>query len=370
MKIDYRVLLLTLIVFSCATKKELTHNGLPAIKATQINIDYKLGDDWFHDWWSIAPEIENDTLQVTCFEPKEAFKFKTDMDSIEFEIEPGATKNFFVILNDSLYAHTIVQGIPFKPNKITYDTLNSSVISIAYQKGESEYLSNLKKEYPIPFITENMSDKETVLVVLDWTNKRWQHDGNNSPKQFDAISILNDAEQGSRFPCFAYAIVLRDQLTALGYNARTVYLKTQDAQVRESPPGHVATEVYLNDLEKWVFIDGQWNVLPTLNGTPLNTIEFQNAISNHYNEFELESLGDNALSKRKYVDFVYDYLFYIDTSFDNRYDNSEIFKVNGKHSFMLVPIGAKNLSHINFWNINVDYCIYTNSALDFYTKPN
>jgi len=87
-------------------------------------------------------------------------------------------------------------------------------------------------------------------------------------KTNDAISILKEAEEGRQFPCFAFAIVLRDQLNAMGFNARTVYLKSKNARRSKYPPGHVATEVYLNDLKKWVFIDGQFNVLPILDEIP------------------------------------------------------------------------------------------------------
>ncbi len=286
MKIDFRILLLILFISSCTAKTKLINNGLPAIRATKKYVDYKIGDDWVYGRWRIGPEIENDTLPIVCYRPKEAFKFRTDVDSIEFEITPETNKSFYVILNDSLYAHTIVHGVPFRPNRISYDSVNRSDINIIYQSGQSEYLSTLVKEYPPDFITNGMSDKEAVLAALNWTNNRWQHDGNNSPKKNDAISILKEAKEGSRFPCFAYAIVLRDQLNAIGYKARTVYLKTHDAEFRKNPPGHVATEVFLNDLNKWVFIDGQFNVMPTLNGTPLNAVEFQNAISNHYEDFK------------------------------------------------------------------------------------
>jgi phenolic acid decarboxylase len=370
MKIGFRILLMILLISSCTSKKKLMNNGLPAIIATKKNIDYKIGDNWVYGRWSIAPEVENDTLTIICYRPKEAFKFRTNVDSIELEIEPEKSKSFYVILNDSLFAHTIIHGVSFSPNRISYDSVNKSEINITYQSDLNEYLSTLKNEYPLNFITNDMSDKEAVLAALNWTNNRWQHDGNNSPKKNDAISILNEAKEGSKFPCFAYAIVLRDQLNAIGYKARTVYLKTQDAEFRKSSPGHVATEVYLNDLNKWVFIDAQFNVMPTLNGTPLNAIEFQNDINNDYEDFKLVSLGNGIISKRNYVKFVYDYLFYIDTALDNRYNNSEKFKIGGKRSVMLVPIGAKNISHINFWNMDVDYCVYTNSIKDFYSTPN
>jgi len=209
-----------------------------------------------------------------------------------------------------------------------------------------------------------------VLSILNWTNSRWKHSGNHSPKKNDGISILDEAKSGGRFPCFAYAIVLRDQLNALGYKARTVYLKTQDATTRKSSPGHVATEVFLNDLKKWVFLDGQFNAMPTLDGIPLNAVEFQHAINHNYKQFKLESYGSEVVSKRYYVNFVYDYLYYFDTSLDTRYNVTERMKIDGKSSLMLVPKGSKKLDFINFWNMKVDYCVYTNSLMDFYESPN
>lgn len=60
---------------------------------------------------------------------------------------------------------------------------------------------------------------QRILSILNWTHHQWKHDGNRSPKKNDAISILNEVKEGARFPCFAYAIVLRDQLTAHGFKA-------------------------------------------------------------------------------------------------------------------------------------------------------
>lgn len=363
------IILLFVTIFFLSCKENKTHNGLPVIKATKINVDFKVGNQWTIGAWGISPDIESDTLPIVCFKEKEFFKFRTNIDSIEFDIQAGKTKSFYVALNDSLYAHTIIKGVAFNYNTITYDAVKSSGIKAVYQTEENEYLLNLKKEYPLNFITKEMTDKEAVLAVLNWTSNRWVHSGNNSPKKNDAISILKEAETGGRFPCFAYAIVLRDQLNALGFKARTVYLKTEDARTRKSSPGHVATEVFLNDLKKWVFVDGQFNILPTLDGIPLNAIEFQKAITNNYNNFKLESIDNNVISKRGYVSFVYDYLFYIDTTLDNRYDKNEEFKIEGNTSMMLVPEGAKKLSYINFWKMDVNNYLYTNSIKDFYSKP-
>jgi hypothetical protein len=340
------------------------------IKATSTETAFKVADDWYRGYWSIAPQVAHDTLEITCYSPTTNFLFKTDIDSIAFAIEVNTTKDFYVQLHDSLMAHTIIKSVPFKTQTLNYTDIEDASIGFVYPKVDSDYLKNLRKAYPLN-LDDLTSDMDKVLYVLHWTNSRWKHNGNNAPKKNDAISILQEAEQGGRFPCFAYAIVLRDQLNALGFKARTVYLKTGDAKTRKGSPGHVATEVYLEDLQKWAFIDGQFDVMPTLDGVPLNAVEFQKAISTNFDAFQLKSLTPEAdkTSKTNYVNFVYDYLFYVDTTFDNRYEREERHMVDGKASLMLVPSGAENLNYIKFWDMEVNYCKYTTSAKAFYAKP-
>lgn len=261
--------------------------------------------------------------------------------------------------------------IYFESNKVNYkDKEKNEEIRIVYQNEISPYLIKLNEKFPLGEIfDESDSDMEKVLKILNWTNSRWKHDGKNSPKNNDAISILKEAKEGGQFPCFAFAIVLRDQLNVSGFKARTIYLKTKNAKNSRYPPGHVATEVYLNDIQKWTFVDGQFNVMPTLNGTPINAVEFQKAITNQEHGLNLLSLN-NIVREGEYYSFVYPYLFYLDTTFDNRYNTDKPYMINGKSSIMLVPIGAKTLRRINFWDMDIDNCIYTNSILDFYAKPN
>ena len=258
----------------------------------------------------------------------------------------------------------------FESNNIAYSISDRNPdIQIRYQVGPSPYLQSLKEKYPLDdVLKENDSDTDKVLKILNWTNSRWKHNGRNSPKQDDAISILKEAEEGGEFPCFAYAIVLRDQLNASGFKARTVYLKTKDAKKSKYPPGHVATEVYLPDLQKWIFIDGQFNVMPVLDETPLHAVEFQQAITNQTNGLKLLSFN-RAVTDGEYFGFVYPYLYYLDTTLDNRYEYENPHQVDGKSSLMLVPAGARNLKRINFWDMDIDDCLYTNSILDFYAGP-
>ncbi|MEZ5059789.1 MAG: transglutaminase domain-containing protein [Saprospiraceae bacterium] len=262
------------------------------------------------------------------------------------------------------------EEIYFESNVVAYDSENKNEgLRIEYQTETSEYLNKLKEEYPLNEVLEKAdSDLQKVLKILDWTSSRWKHNGNNSPKSNDGLSILKEAETGAEFPCFAFAIVLKDQLNANGFKARTIYLKTKNARKSKYPPGHVATEVYLNDLGKWVFMDAQFNVLPVLDQQPLNAVEFQKAITLQSPGLKLLSLSP-MLRDAEYYGFVYPYLYYLDTSLDHRYENETRTSFEGKTAIMLVPLGAKELRRINFWNMDIDHCFYSHSLRDFYARP-
>ena len=132
--------------------------------------------------------------------------------------------------------------------------------------------------------------------------------------------------------------------------------------------GHVATEVFIDELQKWVFVDAQFNAMPFLNETPLNAVELQNAIRTNFDKLEFKSFG--KIDKISYINFVNPYLFYFDCSFDQRESIiTERNRVNGKRSLMLVPLKTENPAFMLVWNSKIDYCEYTNSIVDFYTKP-
>ena len=124
----------------------------------------------------------------------------------------------------------------------------------------------------------------------------------------------------------------------------------------------------MNDLNKWILIDGQWDAMPMLNNVPLNAVEFQKAIAENYKELEIRTSSD--LSKRHYIDWIYPYLYYFDISFDNREGTDvKANKINGKSQLMLVPVGATKPTIFQITN-KIDDCLYTNSINDFYAPPN
>ena len=233
------------------------------------------------------------------------------------------------------------------------------------------FLRQLRNEYDLLKLTENkIEDIDKVLLILNWTHNQWKHNGSNEPSKNDALTILKEAKDGKKFRCVEYGIVSSSALQALNYKSRVLGLKTADVETKRYSAGHVLAEVWMPQFNKWVLIDGQFNVMPILENVPLNAVEFQQAISENKKYKLIDINGEVSEKRRKsYVSFLFDYLYYIDARFDNRYiPSNERILYEGKSSLMLVPLGAKKPSIFQI-KYPLDYMAYTNSINDFYQKP-
>lgn len=211
------------------------------------------------------------------------------------------------------------------------------------------------------------SDMEKALILLNWTNGLWRHTGANEPKKNDALSILQEVEQGKRFRCVEYAIILAAALNSVGIPARIVSLYTKDVETSKCCAGHVVTEAWFPGLGKWVFLDGQMNYIPFHNGVPLNAIEYQSAIINNEKEIELKNIKGNfnKIKTSQKINWVTKHLFYF-----HIYYNFPVPKVKceEKSGLILVPLNAKNPTVFQITE-EMGNCIYTNSVKDFYKEP-
>lgn len=249
------------------------------------------------------------------------------------------------------------------------ETKNALLCELSFSNPKTDStLSKLRMEYNLDkLINVANSDIEKTLILLNWTNGKWNHNAYNEPEKSDALSILKEAENGKEFRCVEYGIVLSEVLNSIGIPTRTLGLKTRDVETVKYGAGHVVSEAYIPDQKKWVFADAQINYIPFLSGKPLNAIEYQSAIINHKEQIELKNIN-GTLSKKEAlekINWVSKYLYYFDVKFDNS-ENSV--GCNGKSRLMLVPMGAKKPIVFQI-DRKIDNCIYTNNVMDFYKEP-
>jgi hypothetical protein len=139
--------------------------------------------------------------------------------------------------------------------KIGFNTKKELDFTIPYAiKSNRERLIKLREIFQIDtLVNTNNTAIANVKSVQKWVHSRWEHNGDNTPENYDPIFILKEAEKGVKFRCVEYSLVTTACLQSLGYVVRNVSLMTRDVNEVNVGAGHVVSEVYLPDLQKWFF---------------------------------------------------------------------------------------------------------------------
>ncbi|WP_346863991.1 transglutaminase-like domain-containing protein [uncultured Draconibacterium sp.] len=249
---------------------------------------------------------------------------------------------------------------------------NKNFYFIYPDTSQNDYLRTLRQDYKLDSIAGAQSSEfGKITALLEWSGSQWQHNGGNTPSSPDPLTILQEAEAGNQFRCVEYGILAAAALNSVGIPARVLGLKARDVAKVKSGAAHVVTEVYSREFDKWIFIDPQFNILPTKNDIPLNAIEFQSAIVNDKKQINLVNSEADIESdfEANYIKWIGKYLYFFDVCFDQSVGKElELKGFTGKTKLMLVPVDESNPT-IFQRKYKINYCLYTNSVNDFYRKP-
>lgn len=202
-----------------------------------------------------------------------------------------------------------------------------------------EYLKELRDTYKLEEMTKDcVTDYEKVVVITKWVSGLWKHDGGNIPEKEDPLYVLDQVvNHGKRYRCVEYGNVISGCLQALGLESRCLCMKLKEVETTVTGAGHVASEVFLNDIQKWVFIDGQWGAIPLLDDTPLNAYEFGRAIQDDDTKLKIDWINNVYDCKDKYYcNWIKPYLYYLDTTYMD--------KKGKQKAIMYVPEGGKEIT--------------------------
>ena len=128
----------------------------------------------------------------------------------------------------------------------------------------------LRELLPLP----SPSAWETARAMLAWATTRWPH-ANAHMEINDAVECLRRVDEGARFACIEYSLVLSQALNALCIPSRRVSLR-QAGYHTGYARGHVVSEAWIDDLNRWVVLDGQNGIYWVgEDGGPLGAVELQ-----------------------------------------------------------------------------------------------
>ena len=132
----------------------------------------------------------------------------------------------------------------------------------------------------------------TACQVLEWVTHRWAH-ANAHMEIDDAVECLRRVDDGMRFACVEYSLVLSQLLNAVGIPARRLSLRQADYHVGLAR-GHMVSEAWIDDLHRWVVLDGQNGLYWTgADGVPMNSVELQRAFLDGLRRPGIVTVGDD-----------------------------------------------------------------------------
>ncbi len=248
---------------------------------------------------------------------------------------------------------------------LAFDTIQTGEHELLYKNNsDQKHLINLRSTFNLDsIIKDSKTDFEKIVKIQNWVQSRWEHDGSNAPKTYDAIAILTAAEKGERFRCVEYSFVTGQCLASLGFTVRGLGLMTKDISEVKSGGGHVVNEVYLQDLQKWVMIDPQFALIPVYEGVPLSAVELQECIANKM-DFEILN-PNNTTTKEKYEQWVGPYLYYFSTTLTGERVSIKDRILGNKKQLTLYALDAEQPTYFQkIFRLNTSY--YTHSMKSFY----
>lgn len=196
-------------------------------------------------------------------------------------------------------------------------------------------LARLRADYRLDAVLAGATDDlDRVRRMCAWTRSRWRHNGSNEPSSGDPLTILAEAGAGRRFRCVEYAEVLAAALSACGVPARVLGLQRADVEAARSGAGHVAAEAWLADQGRWVYVDGQWDVIAQVGGRPVNAVELRDAIA--ASSPTLAAIGFSGKPRGGFVRWIGPYLHFF-VVHNRRWTTGA---PTDRKELMLVPAGA------------------------------
>ena len=258
-----KVKIFVLVVAALFAQNVFAQKQLPVIKANSTHVDILENNKLLKNTgWTIEPENEID-IYSTC---AKKVTFRTDLESITFEIDPEIGKyDFVILLNEKDSARTQIKYYPsYLCKKSRIEILkgarkynysdNRFIPEFTYQSEDNPDLKKIREELKLDSIAGKGSELSQIFNLLHWIHYSIRHDGNSdNPTQKNAIDLIKVCETEKRgVNCRMLAMILNECYLSMGIKSRYVTCMPKESEFDDC---HVINMVFSKDLKKWIWID-------------------------------------------------------------------------------------------------------------------
>jgi hypothetical protein len=148
-----------------------------------------------------------------------------------------------------------------------------SSVTFAYEDFANPRLIELRDRYRLRrAVAAGRSQLQQMLLLRHWVHQAIPRGMPAHLGELDSLTILDCASRGDTFYCSHYAMVMMQCALALGWQARRLGID-RDHTRNESSTHHGVTEVWSDQLDKWIVVDAMFDVHYEKAGVPLNALE-------------------------------------------------------------------------------------------------
>jgi len=180
---------------------------------------------------------------------------------------------------------------------------------------------------------------ETALIIAQFANTAFSHNGDNQPSRSDPVTILEEAHAGSQFRCVEYSHLAAWLMVAYGIEARTTNIMMKDVETMEYGAGHVVVEFYAGKEHGWVMADIQAGVVARCNNMLQSAHELRESIDDSTIEgFNgIHFVEPDGMFGGDYKQWLKPYLYFFDRPTELNFEYS----VDPKPHLIIVPDSDK-----------------------------
>lgn len=148
-------------------------------------------------------------------------------------------------------------------------------LPVRYESFDAPQLLDLREREHLDEVVASAQDEfEQVLLLKNWVAAQWPHSIPDPYPPWNALVVLDWIRSGKTGGfCAQYSQVLLQSLASLGLTARYVEIGSVS-----NPYAHYVIEVWSNQFDKWMVMDGDYNIHFERNGVPLSALEVHDAL--------------------------------------------------------------------------------------------
>ncbi len=338
-----------LLLFSCLAAGLLCAQSVPVIESTTGVADYRVGENFYEQAWTVTPSLEVDPLVNNTLGTR--ITFYTDQDSISTLVSTTPF-DFIVRWNgDSALTRIVYEQSKLdllRDSAATYVADGRTIPDFSYAPSSQTDLLALRQTYNLDSIAGEGNEVSRMLNLMHWVHHTIRHDGgkNNPDGIFNANHLVGICRNGGNtLNCRGLAIVLNEVYLAMGFPSRYLTCLPRDPDDFDC---HVINAAWSSELKKWLWLDPTHDTyVMDETGTLLSVPEVRNRILAGQTLILSPSANWNnrvTTEKSFYLDeYMAKNLFYIRTPLVSTTDYES--QGEGRHLQYLQLIPERSLPH-------------------------